>query len=145
MKTVKLVTGIISMISFLAINLQSCAIGISNALGLHMILDDTDLGMLGISEYILEDTYFGMNSIMFSFMLTAVISTMLLIAGIAGVATRKSKSGGITTGSIYIICAAICFAYAGNFGFLTIWSVLALAFGVIFIICSVPMKKALNA
>jgi hypothetical protein len=115
MKTAKLIIGIISIVFFIIIMFQSCAVGVVNAL-----------------ESNAEDTSGGAG---------VLLAFAMLIAGIVGVATRKSKGGGITAGVFYVISALIGFANLGTYGDLIVWSVLALAFGALFIIGSVTMKK----
>lgn len=66
MKTAKLVIGIISMVLFVLVAFQSCAAGLGNALADNGEVSGTS-GML--------------------------LAFCMLIAGIVGVATRKSKGG----------------------------------------------------
>ena len=115
MKTAKLIIGIISIVLFLVIIFQSCAVGVVNVIESNA--DDTS-GSAGV-----------------------LLAFMMLIAGIVGIASRKSKGGGITAGVFYIISALIGFANLGTFGDLIAWSVLSLAFGVVFIVGSCRMKR----
>ena len=71
MKTAKLVIGIISMVLFVLVAFQSCAAGLGNALADNGEVSGTS-GML--------------------------LAFCMLIADIVGVATRKSKGGGIVAG-----------------------------------------------
>ncbi len=115
MKTTKLVLGIISMVLFIFITFQSCATGLGNALEGN----ETDTsGSAGL-----------------------FLAIFILIAGIVGVATRKSKGGGITAGVFYIVASIIGFANLGTFGDLVIWSVMSLIFGIVYILGSVLIKK----
>jgi hypothetical protein len=115
MKTAKLVIGIISIVLFMVIMFQSCAVGVANVLQSNT--DDMS-GSAGV-----------------------ILAFAMLIAGIIGIAARKSKGGGITSGLFYIIAALIGFVNLGTFGDLVIWSVISLAFGVVFIIGSLKMKR----
>ncbi|MCL2697676.1 MAG: hypothetical protein FWE74_06315 [Oscillospiraceae bacterium] len=113
MKNAKLIIGIISMVLFSVIMFQSCAVGVVNAL-----------------EDNAEDTSGGAGSI---------LAILILIAGIVGVVTRKSKGGGITAGVFYILAAVLGFANLGTFSDLVVWSVIALIFGIVFIAGSIKM------
>ena len=115
MKTTKTIIGIISMVLFVFITIQSCATGLSNA------LDDNLTDTSGAAGFFL--------------------ALLMLIAGIVGVSTKNSKGGGITAGVFYLVAALIGFINLGTFGDLVIWSVLSLCFGLVFIIGSVVKKK----
>jgi hypothetical protein len=114
MKTVKLIVSIVSMVVFIIVVFQSCATGVVN------VLEGSDdvSGSAGM-----------------------LLAFAMLIGGIVGIATRKSKGGGITAGAFYLIGAIIGFANLGTFGDLIVWSVLALVFGLLFIVGSIMMKK----
>ena len=114
MKTTKLVIGIISMVLFVLVSFQSCAAGLGNAL--------TDNGEVS-----------GTAGMLLAF--------CMLIAGIVGVATRKSKGGGIVAGLFYLFGGLLGIANYGSFADLAIWSVLCFIFGALFIIGSLKMKK----
>ena len=114
MKTTKLVIGIISMVLFVLVSFQSCAAGLGNALSDNGEVSGT-AGML--------------------------LAFCMLIAGIVGVATRKSKGGGIVAGVFYLFGGLLGIANYGSFSDLAIWAVLCFIFGAIFIIGSVRMKK----
>ena len=109
MKTAKLVIGIISMVLFVLVAFQSCAAGLGNALADNGEVSGTS-GML--------------------------LAFCMLIAGIVGVATRKSKGGGIVAGVFYLLGGLLGIV---NYG---IWSVLCFIFGAVFILGSLKMKKA---
>jgi len=115
MKTAKLIIGIISIILFIIIIFQSCAAGIVTAID-------------GI-----EDDVSGSAGMLLAF--------AMLIAGIVGLATRKSKGGGITAGAFYVVAAIIGFTNLGVFGDLIVWSIISLIFGIVFIVGSVTMKS----
>ena len=114
MKTTKLILGIISIILFLLISFQSCAAGLGNAL--------TNSGEVS-----------GTAGIMLAF--------CMLIAGIVGICTRKSKGGGITAGIFYLFGGLLGITNYGHFSDLAIWSVLCFIFGIVFIFGSLRMKK----
>lgn len=118
MKTTKLVIGIVSMVLFLLIAFQSCAAGIGNALA--------DNGEVSGSA---------------GFML----ALCMLVAGIVGVAGRKSKGATITAGCFYAFGGLLGIANAGTFGDLKIWSILSFIFAVVFIIGGIKMKKTETA
>ncbi len=115
MKTAKLVIGIISMVLFFIVSFQSCAVGIGNAMA--------DNGEVS-----------GTSGILLAF--------CMLIAGIVGVCTRKSKGGGITAGVFYLFAGFIGIISYGSFSDLAIWSFLCFIFGVVYICGSLRMKKA---
>ena len=114
MKTAKLIVGIISLVLFGIIVFQSCATGVVN------VIEGSDdvSGSAGM-----------------------LLAFSMLTAGIVGIATRKSKGGGIVAGSFYLLGAILGFANLGTFGDLIVWSVLSLAFGALFLIGSLTMKK----
>ena len=85
MKTAKLVIGIISMVLFVLVAFQSCAAGLGNALADNGEVSGTS-GML--------------------------LAFCMLIAGIVGVATRKSKGGGIVAGVFYLLGGLLGIAVA---------------------------------
>lgn len=114
MKTTKLVIGIISMVLFVLVTFQSCAAGLGNALADNGEVSGT-AGML--------------------------LAFCMLIAGIVGVSTRKSKGGGIVAGVFYLLGGLLGIVNYGNFSDLAIWSVLCFIFGAVFIIGSLRMKK----
>jgi hypothetical protein len=113
-KTAKLIIGIISIVLFIIIMFQSCAVGVVNVIENN---DDVS-GSAGL-----------------------LLAFSMLVAGIIGIAARKSKGGSITAGVFYIIASLVGFSNLGTFGDLIVWSVLSLAFGIVFIIGSVRMKR----
>ena len=88
MKTAKLVIGIISMVLFVLVAFQSCAAGLGNALADNGEVSGTS-GML--------------------------LAFCMLIAGIVGVATRKSKGGGIVAGVFYLLGGLLGIVNYGSF------------------------------
>ncbi len=117
MKTAKLVIGIISMVLFLFIVMQSCAAGIGNALAEN----GESSGSAGF-----------------------LLATFMLVAGIVGVAGRKSKGATITSGCFYAVGGVIGICNVGSFADLQIWSILSFIFAVIFIFAGVKMKKVIT-
>ena len=115
MKTAKLVIGIISIVLFIIIMFQSCAVGVVNTLQSNSDDVSGSAGML--------------------------LAFAMLIAGIIGITARKSKGGGITAGVFYVIAALIGLANLGTYGDLVVWSVVSLGFGIVFIFGSLKMKQ----
>ena len=62
-----------------------------------------------------------------------LLAFCMLIAGIVGVATRKSKGGGIVAGVFYLLGGLLGIVNYGSFSDLAIWSVLCFIFGAVFI------------
>lgn len=115
MKTTKLILGIISIVVFIVIMFQSCAAGLYTSFN-----GDT------------ADTSSGGG---------IVLSFLILIGGIVGIATKNSKGGGIVAGIFYLFAGVMGFANAGVFSDLEIWSWMAVIFGVVFLLGSIFMKK----
>lgn len=65
----------------------------------------------------------------------------LLVAGITGLATRKSKGGGIVAFIFYLIAGIIGVTSNGVYKDLVIWGGVALLFALLQFICSVFMRK----
>lgn len=118
MKTAKLIIGIVSIVMCMVIMFQSCAVGLVNTL-----------------ESNTSDTSGGAG---------VFVALAFLIAGIVGIATRKSRGGGITAGVFYLVSALFGFVNLGTFGDLVIWAFLGLVFGVVFILGSIRMPKKTN-
>ena len=115
MKTAKLVIGIISIVLCFFIMFQSCAVGVANSLQRNQ--DDLSGGA-------------GM-----------LIAFAMLIGGAIGIAARKSRGAGIVAGAVYIFAALVGFANLGTFGDLVVWAVVALGFGIVFILGSRKKKE----
>lgn len=113
MRTTKLVIGIISMVLFLFITLQSCAVGVGNAM---------------------------QNSKEVSGSAGLMVAFAMLIAGIIGVAARKSFGGGIAAGVFYLLGGIIGIANYGSYSDLLIWSVICFIFAFVFILLSIISK-----
>ena len=97
MKIWKLVSGILSMILFIFVTLQSCAAGLSNALEENGEVS----GSAGL-----------------------IVAILMLAGGIVSVVTRKSKKkgGNIALIVLFGLAALIGFANFGSYSDLAIWS-----------------------
>ena len=113
-KTIRLVIGIISIVLCLIILLQSCAVGVGNA-----VLENGESGGSG----------------------GFILSISMLVSGIMSIAARKTKGGIITSIVFYIVGSIIAFINAGSYSDLYIWAVIGLIFAVLLII-SLFMKES---
>ena len=96
MKTWKLVSGILSIVLFIMVAFQSCAVGIGNTLG--------ETGEVGGSAGI-------------------IVAIMLLAGGIVSIATRKGgKGGNIALIVLFGIGALLGYGLAGSYSDLYIWA-----------------------
>lgn len=96
MKTWKLVSGILSIVLFIMVAFQSCAVGIGNTLG--------ETGEVGGSAGI-------------------IVAIMLLAGGIVSIATRKGgKGGNIALIVLFGIGALLGYGLAGSYSYLYIWA-----------------------
>lgn len=115
----RLVVGIILFVLSMFILFQSCATGLVNALE-----ESSDVGgTAGILVVIL------------------MIST-----GVIAICTRNSASKvgpGICAGLLFL-AAIIGFCNAGVFSDLAVWSVVNIAFGIIFLICTIKTKRRID-
>lgn len=115
MKTTKLALGVISIVLFLIISLQSCAAGLGNAL--------SENGEVSGSAGFL-------------------LAICMLVAGIVGIATRnKGKGGAFTAGGFYLVGAILAAANVGNYSDLGIWAFISAVFGIVFILGTILGKK----
>ena len=115
MKNWKLVSGILSIVLCFLVSLQSCAVGLSNALEENAEVG----GSAGI-----------------------IVAIMLLAGGIASVATRKGgKGGNIALIVLFGIGSLIGFALAGSYSDLNIWAGWCLINAVMAIISLVKGNK----
>lgn len=119
MKTWKLVSGILSIILFVIVSLQSCAVGIGNSLSEN-----------GESS--------GSGGIM--------LSIMMLTGGIVSIATRKNegKGGNIAVIVLFAIGAFFGFALAGSYTDLKIWSTWCLINAIFAVISLIKKDKEEN-
>ena len=116
MRTAKLILGILSLVLFIVIMLQSCAVGVVNS------IDDNTSDLSGGGG--------------------TLLAFIMLIAGIIGVVARDSRTGSLVAGIFYLVGALIGFVSLGTYGDLVIWSVVSLAFGMVFVISALRMEKA---
>ena len=107
MKTTRMIIGIISMVLFIIVALQSCAAGIGNTIADNGEVSGSAGGMLAIC---------------------------MLIAGIIAVAARKTKAGTIVALCFYVFGGLIGLANVGTYSDLKIWSSLSLIFAAILLI-----------
>ncbi len=113
MKTSRMIIGIISIVLFLVVSLQSCAAGVGNALAENGEVS----GSAGF-----------------------LLAICMLIAGIVGIAARKSKAGSFVSGGFYAFGGLIGMANAGSYSDLRIWSGLSFIFAVVFILTGIMQK-----
>ncbi|MDD7130927.1 MAG: hypothetical protein Q4C17_04710 [Bacillota bacterium] len=115
----RLVVGIILFVMSMFILFQSCAAGLVNAWE-----ESSDMGgTAGILVVIL------------------MIST-----GVIAICTRNSasKGGPGTCAGLLFLAAVIGFCNAGVFSDLAVWSVVNIAFGIIFLICTIKTKRRID-
>lgn len=116
MKTWKLVSGILSMILFVLVAVQSCAAGMVNA------LEDNGgtSGSIGI-----------------------LVGILMLAGGIVSVATRKSqgKGGNIALIILFGLAALMGFVGYGNYNDLVIWAFWCLINAILAVIALIKNKK----
>lgn len=117
MKTAKIVIGILSIVLFLVVSLQSCAAGLANT----MVGNGEISGTAGF-----------------------MVALMLLSAGIVGIAGRKHKGAAIACSILYSIGAILGFANAGSYKDLYIWSGLSVALALFFFISIFVQKYGTN-
>lgn len=115
MKTWKLVSGILSIILFVVVTFQSCAVGLGNALSEN----GESSGSGGI-----------------------LVAVLMLCGGIVSIATKKSKGkgGNITLIVLFGLAALIGFGLAGSFTDLNIWAFWCLI-NVIFAVAAMIKNK----
>lgn len=116
MKIWKLVSGILSMILFVLVAVQSCAAGMVNALENN----GGSSGSVGI-----------------------IVGILMLTGGIVSVATRKSqgKGGNIALVILFGLAALVGFAGYGNYSDLVIWAFWCLINAILAIVAMIKNKK----
>ncbi len=116
MKIWKLVSGILSMILFMLVAVQSCAAGMVNALENN----GGSSGSVGI-----------------------IVGILMLTGGIVSVATRKSqgKGGNIALVILFGLAALVGFAGYGNYSDLVIWAFWCLINAILAIVAMIKDKK----
>lgn len=117
--TGRLIIGILSIILFFAMILQSCFVGTLNVI--------SSSGDTGGTQGLFAGLF-------------------ILIAGIVGVATRNSlsKGGPIAAGIIYWIAACCTIGGSEVYGDLMIWGILAAVFGFVFVFCGIKTTGEIN-
>lgn len=114
MKTTRMILGIISIVLFLIIILQSCAAGVGNTLEGNGEVSGS-AGMF--------------------------LAFLMLSAGIVGVAGRKSRSCSCIAGGLYAFGGLIGICNVGSFADLQIWSILSFCFAGFFILSGILQKR----
>lgn len=109
MKTAKLSIGIISIVLSVFVIFQSCAAGISNSLSSN----GESSGTGGL-----------------------FVAASLMVAGIVGLATRKSVGNGgpLTAAGFYLFAALTGVMMAGSYSDLYVWAFMAWAFGLVYLV-----------
>jgi len=112
----RMIIGILSMVLFLLISLQSCAAGASNMLNNSGELS----GSAGL--------------------LTAIC---FFVGGLTGLLTRNStkKGGPIASCVFYWFAFFLSRMFSGSFSDLRIWGVLAFLFGTVYLIAAMKTRK----
>lgn len=115
MKTARMIIGIVSIVLFFLVSMQSCAAGIGNAL-------EGNGEVSGSAGFLL--------------------ALCMLIAGIVGICCRKVKSGTIVAGVFYAFGGLIGIANVGSYSDLQFWSILSFIFAAVFIITGILQKQS---
>lgn len=115
-KTARLVIGIISIVLFFLVSLQSCAAGIGNALSASGEVS----GSAGF-----------------------LLAICMLISGIITICLKNKKTNiaFILPTVFYMLGAIIAAANVGSYSDLKIWSIIAALFGVLHIYCLLSVKR----
>lgn len=111
----RLAIGIISIVLFFFIMLQSCAAGLNNAIEEN----GSDSGSRGFW-----------------------LAVFMLISGIVGVCTRNSKArtGAIVTTVLYWLAALMAVGEVKTYPDLAVWGIVSFAFGVVFLVSAIKTK-----
>ena len=112
----RLTIGIISILLFVLVSFQSCAVGFGNALEQNK--NTTGTNGIGFALFV-------------------------LIAGIVGICTRNSKGrvGTVITTVLYWLASVLTVDTGNSYGDLPIWGALSFAFGIVFLISAIKTKK----
>lgn len=112
----RMIIGILSIVLFLIISLQSCAAGASNILS---------------------------NSNEISGSAGLITAVCFFVGGLTGLLTRNSqkKGGPITSCVFYWFSFFLSRMFAGRFADLRIWGVLAFIFGTVYLLAAMKTKK----
>lgn len=117
MKTWKLVSGILSIIFFVIVSFQSCAVGIVNAVEENA--NDTS-GSAGI-----------------------LVAFLLLVGGVVSISVRKAKGkgGNIAVLIIFGLATIIGLTNMGTYGDLVVWSVWCGLNALLALVCILKKKE----
>lgn len=112
----RLTIGVISIVLFIIVSFQSCAVGLGNSL---------------------QDNGAASGSIGF------FLAILLLLSGIIGICTRNSTSkvGPILACIFYMLGAVMAIGQGDTYPDLPIWGVISAIFGVVFLISAIKTKK----
>lgn len=117
MKTAKLIIGIISIVLFFVVQLQSCAATVGDALA----SSESTGGVAGF-----------------------LVGILMLISGIVSVAARKSKGAGIFCLIMYGLAGIIGMTMKGDYADLGVWSFLCFVFAVFYLISTITFYRQNN-
>jgi len=115
MKTAKVVINIFSVVVFVFIILQSCVAGLANSFSGNESDPSSTGGFL--------------------------LAILMLTAGIVGLVTRNNTKSGIAVAILYGIGAIIGFSSLGTLTDLIFWSILCLAFCILYVIDHLQHNK----
>lgn len=113
----KKVIGVISIVLFLIVSLQSCVAGLGNTISANGEIS----GSAGI-----------------------MLAIFMLIAGIIAIMSRTSKGMTITSIVFYALGGLIGIANVGSYSDLKIWSILSLIFGGLILLHLIKNKEDYN-
>lgn len=127
MKTMRMIIGIIGIVIFIIIVLQSCAIFTG------AVIDGVSQKVDAISTNAASDVASGIF-LMFGF----------LIAGIISISARRTKGGAITSACFFLIPTLYALSNTGWSSSMAIWYVISMIFTSLLVISVVFDKKIVN-
>lgn len=86
----------------------------------------------------------GGNSSDFSGGAGTILAILMIVAGITGIVGRNKTLPTLVAGIAYIVGAIIGFIGLGTYGDLIVWSILALIFGIFFVLASGKLAVAIS-
>lgn len=104
----KLVIGIFSIILFVLVMLQACAV---TSVGVFVSEETAASGLIGV-----------------------MVAFLMLAAGIVGITTRTKPKGGLVASAMWFIAAFMGFAASSVYGDMSVWGFLALVFGIVYFV-----------
>lgn len=104
----KLVIGIFSIILFVLVMLQACAV---TSIGVFVSEETAAGGLIGV-----------------------MVAFLMLAAGIVGITTRTKPRGGLVASAMWFIAAFMGFAASSVYGDMSVWGFLALVFGIVYFV-----------